>query len=206
MTQYKTIAGAASAEHTEKRSRFICLAAPVHSETEATALLEEVRARHPDANHNCYAYMLREGNIQRCSDDGEPQGTAGMPILEVLRHRGVQDVIAVVTRYFGGTLLGAGGLIRAYSQGAALSLDAAIIVDMRLCVVASLELPYRGYGKLQNLLAAFGAAVLEESFGENVRLRFRIAADKLPALQKELAEISAGTVAAVVLGEEFAPV
>ena len=109
MTQYKTIAAAASTEHTEKRSRFICLAAPVRDEREAHGLLEETRARYWDANHNCYAYTLRAGNIQRCSDDGEPQGTAGMPILEVLRHRGMQNVIVVVTRYFGGTLLGAGG-------------------------------------------------------------------------------------------------
>jgi len=205
MTRYKTIAETVAAEHIEKRSRFICLAAPVRDEAEAAAVLEQARARHPDANHNCYAYILRAGSIQRCSDDGEPQGTAGLPILEVLRHRGVQDVIVVVTRYFGGTLLGAGGLIRAYSLGAALGLDAAIILDMRLCTVASIELPYKGYGKLQNLLAAFGAAVLEDSFGEKVNLRFRIAAEKFPALEKEIAEMSAGSARPVVVGEEFAP-
>jgi len=206
VTAYKTIAGAASAEHIEKRSRFICLTTPARDEAEALAMLEEVRVRHPDANHNCYAYILRMGNTQRCSDDGEPQGTAGLPILEVLRHRGMQDVIAVVTRYFGGTLLGAGGLIRAYSQGAALALDAAIVLNMCLCTVAAIELHYSGYGKLQNLFAAFGVVVLEESFAENVSLRFRIAADRFLALEKEIAEMSAGSSRPVVLGEEFAAI
>ena len=206
MNRYKTIAGPATAEHIEKRSRFIGLAAPVREEAEALAMLEDARARHPDANHNCYAYILRSGNIQRCSDDGEPQGTAGLPILEVVRRREMQDVIVVVTRYFGGTLLGAGGLIRAYSQGAALALDAADVLEMRLCTLAAIELPYHSYGKLQNLLAAFGAAVLEENFGENVSLRFRIAGERFPALQKEIAEMSAGSSRPVVFGEEFAPV
>ena len=206
MTRYKTIAGTTVCEHIEKRSRFICLASPVNSEGEAATLLEEIRTRNWDANHNCYAYILRTGNIQRCSDDGEPQGTAGLPILEVLRHRGMQDVIVVVTRYFGGTLLGAGGLIRAYSQGAALALDSATTLDMHLCTVASLELHYSAYGKLQNLFAAFGVVVLEESFTENVGLRFRIEADKFYALQKEIAEMSAGSFRPVVLREEFAPI
>ena len=204
-SNYKTIASTTTCELTEKRSRFICFAAPVSSEGEAVALLEEIRTRHWDANHNCYAYILRTGNIQRCSDDGEPQGTAGLPILEVLRHKGMQDVIVVVTRYFGGALLGAGGLIRAYSQGATLVLDSATTLNMRLCTVASIELPYSAYGKLQNLFAAFGVVVLEENFAENVCLRFRLAAESFAALQKEITEMSAGSSWPVVLGEEFAP-
>ena len=206
MLGYKTIAGISVYEHTEKRSRFVCVAAPTPDESAALALLEEIRARHPGANHNCYAYILRAGSTQRYSDDGEPSGTAGMPILNVLRHRQIVDAIVAVTRYFGGTLLGAGGLVRAYSLGAGLALDSATVLNMQPCAVFSLELPYHIYGKVQNLLAAFGAETLEDSFSDVVCLRARILADKLPAFEKDLAQITAGSVSAVVLGKEFAPV
>ena len=206
MPGYKTIAGISVAEHIEKRSRFVCLAAPIPDEGAASALLEDIRARHHGANHNCYAYILRAGGIQRYSDDGEPSGTAGMPMLNVLRHRQIVDAIVIVTRYFGGTLLGAGGLVRAYSLGAGLALDAVTVLNMQPCIIFSLELPYHNYGKVQNLLAAFGAEVLDDSFSDIVRLRLRIVADKLPAFEKDLAQITAGSVSPVVLSKEFAPV
>ena len=111
------------------------LAAPVSDEESAIALLSELRTKYWDATHNCYAYILRSGNIQRYSDDGEPQGTAGMPILEVLRRQNLTDVMVVVTRYFGGTLLGAGGLVRAYTLGATLVLERAKLLQMRPCTI-----------------------------------------------------------------------
>jgi len=201
-SEYITIAAAAEAEHLEKRSRFLSLAAPVSDESAALRLLDDLRARHRDANHNTYAYILRSGTT-RFSDDGEPGGTAGMPVLEVLRRRGLCDVIVVVTRYFGGILLGAGGLVRAYTLAATLALDAATLLHMRRCTVFSLEIPYSFYGKLQNLLPAFDATVLEDNFAERISLTLRIQTDKLPALQKQLAELTAGSVRAVVLREEF---
>ena len=201
---YKTISSAVTAELTEKRSRFICLAAPVGDEAAALSLLEGVRARHRDANHNCHAYILRAGSLQRYSDDGEPSGTAGMPILEVLRHKGLVDIIAVVTRYFGGTLLGAGGLVRAYSSAAALALERAVTIEMHPCTVFSLELPYQLHSKLRGLLARFGGQTLSEEFSDTVRLQLRIRADKFPAFNRELADVTAGSVSAVLLREEFA--
>ena len=205
MRGYKTIARPALAEHVEKRSRFLCLAAPLTCEEEAIALLEEARAQHREAGHNCYAYILRTGNRQRYSDDGEPSGTAGMPILEVLRRRALLDVMVIVTRYFGGVLLGAGGLVRAYSTGAALALDAAEVVEMHPCILFSVEAAYHHYGKLQNLFAAFEIQSLEEDFGETIRLRLRIRAERFSAFQKELLELSAGGILPTLLEEVLAP-
>jgi len=203
---YTTIAGPVTAEHVEKRSRFLSLAAPVGDEESALALLSEVRTKYWDATHNCYAYILRNGNIQRYSDDGEPQGTAGMPILEVLRRQNLTDVLVVVTRYFGGTLLGAGGLVRAYTLGATLALEKAKLLRMRRCTVFTLTVDYSLYGKLQNLLCEFGAVTLQDDFGAEITLTLRMEADKLPAFSKQLSELSAGRLAPRVVGEEFAPV
>jgi len=193
------------AEHVEKRSRFISLAAPVSTEKDALTLLEQTRSEHREATHNCYAYILRTGSLTRYSDDGEPGGTAGMPILEVIRRRELFDVMVIVTRYFGGTLLGAGGLVRAYSTGASLALDAAEILALHPCILFSLEIPYHNYGKLQNILPGFGIKIVEEDFAEHVRLRLRIRAERLDAFQKELSEMTAGSVAPVVTGETLAP-
>ncbi len=161
MADYKTVRAAASGELTEKRSRFIGYCKPVSTEEEATAFIASIRSRHWDARHNVYAYSLREGNLRRYSDDGEPSGTAGMPVLDVLQKSGVTDVCVVVTRYFGGVLLGTGGLVRAYSQAARLGLNAAqgVILSMndmldpdtawttpsmrRMCCCASISSPKR---------------------------------------------------------------
>ncbi len=146
MADYKTVRAAASGELTEKRSRFIGYCKPVSTEEEATAFIASIRSRHWDARHNVYAYSLREGNLRRYSDDGEPSGTAGMPVLDVLQKSGVTDVCVVVTRYFGGVLLGTGGLVRAYSQAARLGLNAAQVVPALLL-----------YALRKNRLAAAGA-------------------------------------------------
>ena len=130
MEDYRTIAGRSTAEVEEKHSRFIAVAAFADSEEKALAVLEEVRAAHRTARHNVYAYVLREGSRTRYSDDGEPAKTAGLPVLDAIRHAGLTDCIVVVTRYFGGILLGAGGLVRAYSHTCALALDAARVCQM----------------------------------------------------------------------------
>ncbi len=206
MEGYTTIAKQVTAEHVEKRSRFLSLAAPVSDEQAALALLGELKTRYWNATHNCYAYILRAGGVQRYSDDGEPQGTAGMPILEVLRRQELSDVLVVVTRYFGGTLLGAGGLVRAYTLGATLVLERAKILQMRHCTIFTLTLDYSLYGRLQNLLPDFGAVTLEDDFGAQITLTLRMETDKLPAFSKQLSELSAGSLTAHPIGEEFAPV
>ncbi len=169
-------------------------------------MLDELRARYPDASHHCWAWVLRKANAARYSDDGEPSGTAGMPMLEVLRRRGLYDVAIVVTRYFGGTLLGAGGLVRAYTQTAVLALDAAGVVEMRPCTVFTLTLPYPLYGKVLSLLPGFAAERLDDSFAEMVRLTLRTPTARLEGLSRRLSEISAGEVKPEVLREEYARV
>ena len=150
--QYQTIAKAAQDEFVEKRSRFIGYAKPVVTEAEAIAFVEAIRAKHREATHNVYAYIVRENNIARYSDDGEPHGTAGMPVLEVMRGAELQDIAVVVTRYFGGTLLGTGGLVRAYGKGAKIAIEAAGIVRMALCDVCSMTFDYSYYARLQALV------------------------------------------------------
>lgn len=199
--EYKTIRQKAEDEFIERRSRFIGHIAPVKTEEEALAFLEEVRAANREANHNCYAYVLREGQIKRYSDDGEPQGTAGVPILEVLQRNGLVDVCAVVTRYFGGVLLGAGGLVRSYSTGASLAVAAGGILHMVPCTTFVVELDYALYGKLTYLLPQFHIVTEETGFGERVRLVLRVKSERFPAFQKELLELSAGQVEPFVLSE-----
>ena len=145
MEDYRTIQGESLAEIEEKRSRFIARAAFADSEEKALAVLAAVRAEHRTARHNVYAYMLREGSRTRYSDDGEPAKTAGLPVLEAIRHAGVTDCIVVVTRYFGGTLLGTGGLVRAYTESASQALAAAKIVTVRSCVRGSVTVDYSLY-------------------------------------------------------------
>ena len=158
----------------ERRSRFIGHAAPVKTEEEAVAFINEMKAKYWDATHNVYAYCLRDGQIKRYSDDSEPQGTAGIPTLDVLQKSGVTDTVVVVTRYFGGVLLGAGGLVRAYSHGASIALEAAGIVTMRECVMASLSCDYNQYGRLQALIPECGGTVDDTVFGERVTMYFHL--------------------------------
>jgi uncharacterized YigZ family protein len=199
--EYRTIQQKAEDEFVERRSRFIGHIAPVQTEQEAVAFIEEVRACNREANHNCYAYILREGQIKRYSDDGEPQGTAGVPILEVLSRNGLVDVCAVVTRYFGGVLLGAGGLVRAYSTGASLAVTAGGILNMVPCTSFVIEVDYALYGKITYLLPQYRIQVQETSFGEQVRLVLLIKSERFGAFCKELQELSAGQVEPFVLRE-----
>ena len=180
---YETVAGYASDEFVERKSRFIGHIAPVRDEAEALDFLSRIRAEHRDASHNVFAYILRENGVKRMSDDGEPQGTGGVPVLEVLEREGLTDVAVVVTRYFGGILLGAGGLVRAYSHGAKLAVDAAVRRHMNPCTVLELCFGYDWYGKISYLLPRYNAQTLESDFGAEVRLKLMITSDKVPAFQ-----------------------
>ena len=152
--------GRGEAEYIEKRSRFIGLVWPVETETEFHALLAETRAKYHDARHNCWCCILRGGEGQppaeRYADDGEPQGTAGQPMLEVFRRAGIENVLCVVTRYFGGILLGAGGLARAYAHTARLALDSAGTAEMKPMVTLELVCPYGLFERVKTDIAAFG--------------------------------------------------
>ena len=198
MEEYTTIRAAASDEFVERRSRFIGYIAPVRTEEEATAFISEKKALHWDASHNVYAYILREGQTRRYSDDGEPQGTAGVPVLEVLQREGLVDVAAVVTRYFGGVLLGAGGLVRAYSHAAKLAVDAAERMVMSECAELSAMFSYDQYGRIERLLAKYGARTLGSDFAADVTLRVLMKANRVEAFQRDLAELTAGRVTACV--------
>ena len=140
-----------SDEFIEQRSKFIGYVKPVQNEQQALDFINEKRQKHWDATHNVYAYVLRDGNIQRYSDDGEPHGTAGVPTLDVIVKSGVTDVVVVVTRYFGGILLGAGGLVRAYTKGAKIALEAGNIITMESCHIAVLQCDYNQYGKISEI-------------------------------------------------------
>jgi len=205
LDSYRTVPHAGEAEFTEKRSRFIGHIRPVTAESEAVAFISDIRSRHKKANHNCYAYILRAGSIMRYSDDGEPHGTAGTPILEIIRREGIVDVAVVVTRYFGGVLLGAGGLARAYAHAAKLALDTAGIAEMCLCAELMLAIPYARYEQVLKLLEDYPARILDTGFAGDVTLTVRIRADGLAALEGALTEISSGSLRPVVTGETFAP-
>lgn len=205
MDRYLTIAKAAVDEFTEKRSRFIGAIQPVTSEEEAQAFIRARSKEMWDAKHNVYAYVLDHGNLCRFSDDGEPQGTAGIPVLDVLRKEGLTDCAVVVTRYFGGILLGGGGLVRAYSHGAKLAVDAGGVVEMRLCLLGEIVCDYAQYGWLPAFLAEQGAAVTDTAFTDVVTLSFSIPQEGKDGLQAVLTDRSAGRLSARYTGESWAP-
>ena len=191
------------AELVEKRSRFIGHIWHVQSEDEALSRLREIREKHFDASHNVYAYVLRENNIMRYSDDGEPGGTAGQPVLNVLRSEGVRDVCCVVTRYFGGTLLGAGGLVRAYSAAAKLALDAAGILEMALFRRLRLCCTYAQYEKVRRLLEERGGRIEHTDFGVAVALDVLLREDTADEVLKALTDLTAGSVGVEMLGKIY---
>ncbi|MDE7233896.1 MAG: YigZ family protein [Ruminiclostridium sp.] len=191
---YKTIGGSAEARFIEKKSEFIGYIRHTETEAEALAFLAEIRAMHRKATHNCYAYLLRENNISRHSDDGEPSGTAGAPIYEVLRREGLTDVTCVVTRYFGGILLGAGGLTRAYAQGAKLAVDAAELRCMDTARRIRLTLAYPLYGKIGKILSEFDVRTESEEFSAEVVLTAAVRAERAEQLKTALDDLSAGEI------------
>lgn len=192
--EYKTIARRCEARFIEKKSEFIGYLCPVQTEEQAVAFIEEICAMHRKATHNCYAYILRENNAARHSDDGEPGGTAGVPIYEVLRKEGLTDVCCVVTRYFGGVLLGAGGLVRAYTKGAKDAVDAAQIKCMAEAVKLAVTVDYGLYGRLAQVFADFDARVEDEQFADNVRIVLHIRAENSQKLTDKLVDVCNGAV------------
>ncbi|MBR3867462.1 MAG: YigZ family protein [Butyricicoccus sp.] len=187
----------------EKRSKFYGRIWHVETAEEATAKIKECREKYWDATHNCYAYILREGNTMRYSDDGEPGGTAGMPMLEVLRHEGLVDVCCVVTRYFGGILLGTGGLVRAYTEGAKVAVAAAGVQRMSLYSVLLITCGYNQLGTLQQLLPRYDCQIEETDYGADVTLTVTQPAGRLDELNTALAEATAGTVTAEEIETKF---
>ena len=200
---YKTVARESSDEFVEKRSRFIGYVKPVKTEEEAVAFINQKRSEHWDARHNVYAYSLREGNIKRYSDDGEPSGTAGMPVLDVIVKNEIYDVFVVVTRYFGGVLLGTGGLVRAYSQGSKIALEAGGIVLMRSCLLCETSCSYTRYGKVSSLIMESGAETDDTIYESDVKIKFHIPPEQLPQLNKKLADATSGEVQASSDGEAY---
>lgn len=200
---YKTIQKAACDELVEKRSRFIGYARPVKTQQEAADFINEIRTKHWDATHNVYAYVIREEGVTRYSDDSEPQGTAGIPVLDCIRKRGLTDCVVVVTRYFGGTLLGAGGLVRAYSAAAKIAIDAAGECEMILCSACELSCSYTLYGKLPSLIISCGGAVDRQDFADEVSLSFHIPEENLTEFNENLRELSLGKLQAIEKNKSF---
>jgi uncharacterized YigZ family protein len=189
---YFTISAPASDSFIEKKSEFIGYIAPVSTNEEAVEFVDKIRSMHRKARHNVYAYIVRKDNISRYSDDGEPQGTAGMPVFDVLRKRGLTDVCIVVTRYFGGILLGGGGLVRAYSHAASLACDAAHIMDMRLCHRLCLKTDYGMYGKISYILPQFDVLTVNSDFAEEVSLELLVLSEKVDGFMAQLTELTNG--------------
>ena len=200
---YKTVLENASDEFVEKRSRFIGYCKPVKTEQEAIDFINEKRSEHWNATHNVYAYSLREGNIKRYSDDGEPSGTAGMPVLDVIVKNEIFDVVVVVTRYFGGVLLCTGGLVRAYSHGSKIALEAAKPVIMQNCLVCEARCAYNQYGKVSSLIIGVGAAVDDTVYESDVLVKFHIKPDLLGTLNKKLADATSGEVTVEQKDEQY---
>lgn len=200
---YKTVLENASDEFVEKRSRFIGYCKPVKTEQEAIDFINEKRSEHWNATHNVYAYSLREGNIKRYSDDGEPSGTAGMPVLDVIVKNEIFDVVVVVTRYFGGVLLGTGGLVRAYSHGSKIAVEAAKPVIMQSCLVCEARCAYNQYGKVSSLIIGVGATVDDTVYESDVLVKFHIKPDLLGTLNKKLADATSGEVTVEQKDEQY---
>lgn len=192
MNSYKTVAKRSSDEFIVKKSRFIGYVCPVKTAEEAVNFINEIKAQHREATHNVYAYSLREGQLRRYSDDGEPQGTAGMPVLDVILKENIVDVAVVVTRYFGGVLLGTGGLVRAYSHGSKIALESGEIITMAMCSLGEIRCDYNFYGRLAALLPEKGANITDTVFEDTVLVKFKIPAEDFETLNASVIDLSNG--------------
>ena len=203
MTEYFIPTAPAEAELVEKRSRFIGQVKPVDTEEEARAFVEQVKKKHYDARHNCWCYRLRDGGVERYSDDGEPQGTAGQPMLNVFQREEVTNVVCVVTRYFGGVLLGAGGLVRAYTQSAKDALDAAGISVVRRWVEAAVPCPYSFFDRVRLEVEAHGGVLGETEYAADVTVHALLPEGQVEAFSARMTELTAGDTEVQILGEAF---
>lgn len=202
LDSYLTIDSRIAAEIVEKKSRFIAQMAHVSTEEEALAFLEEIRVEHRMARHNVYAYVLREGGRVRYSDDGEPSKTAGLPTLETIQHAGLVDVIVVVTRYFGGTLLGTGGLVRAYTQATQAAIEAAELLTISRCVDIKLSVPYALYDQVLHLAGQYDFKVADSTFTDAVELRLSMLEKTEPLVLEKLRDLLRGQ-GSVAVGKPY---
>ncbi len=187
--EYFTVSGEATAELEEKKSRFIATVKPVTSEEDAYGFINGLKSKFWNATHNVYAYYICENQLfQKFSDDGEPSGTAGLPVLEAMKKLNVEDTVIVVTRYFGGTLLGAAGLVRAYGKCAAMGIEAAGIVKRQCCIEAGIALDYSLLGKIQAIIASKGYKVKDTVYGQDVDIYVYVPVDEFDAFSELLTE------------------
>jgi len=199
---YKTIAMAASIEIIEKKSRFIGYTAPITGEEDATEFIAKIKEKHRDATHNVYAYQAGEHNqVQRSNDDGEPSGTAGRPILEIIKKLELQNTAVVVTRYFGGILLGTGGLIRAYGRAASLVLAEACTVIRCPAITFSISFEYALLAQVQNLLVALGGIVKNTFYADNINIICLIKETKRVDFLQKIADLGQGTINTMLISE-----
>ena len=205
MSEYFVPAGSGEAEFVEKRSSFLGHVRFAETEDTAREFINEMKKKHYDARHNCWCYIIRGGAV-RYSDDGEPQGTAGLPMLEVFKREGVENVVCVVTRYFGGVLLGTGGLLRAYTKSAKDALDAAGIAAVRRWVKLEAACPYSLLERMKTECLALDGAVENIEYGADVRLTLLLPEEKAEEFQARVTELSAGQSRAQAVGEELMPV
>jgi uncharacterized YigZ family protein len=203
MKSYKTIHHRSRFEFEDRKSVFIGEALPVKNEAEALAFLDSVKKHYPDARHHVYAYVVRENAIMRFSDDGEPQGTAGIPILDIIRKKELTDIAIVVTRYFGGTLLGTGGLVHAYSASALGAIDEAQVITYDLYTEVSICVSYSDYQKIGTLLLDFEFRTEDTNFGAEVEILGRVLSAKVTSFVEKLIEITSGRAKSEILDEKF---
>ena len=203
LKRYKVLYHGGTAEIIEKKSRFIANVTRVESEAEAAAFVESIRKKYWDCRHHCSAFVLGANHeITRCSDDGEPSGTAGRPILDILLGTGIHNVCVVVSRYFGGTLLGTGGLVRAYGQAAKAGLEACSVMDKIPGRKVSFRCDYNGVGKIQYIAGNMGLTAIESEYAENVRLSYMVPSEDVETLQAKVTEATAGR-AGIMAGDEI---
>ena len=201
---YRVLLEGGEGEIIEKKSRFIATIKRVETEEEAVAFIEEMKKKYWDARHNCSAFVIgSRGELTRCSDDGEPSGTAGRPMLEVLLGEGIRNIAVVVTRYFGGVLLGTGGLVRAYTQAVKAGLDNCSIGSMVHGYEVMLNTDYNGIGKVLYLLGQYGVDPYDSDYGVDVALQIRIPGEMAERLQKELVEATSGKIQWEILNELY---
>ena len=202
MEEYLVPSGFGEAEFIEKKSRFIGRIWQVQSEEEALDVIQQMKKKHYDATHNCWAYIIRDGAV-RFSDDGEPGGTAGMPMLQVLQREGLYNVVCVVTRYFGGILLGAGGLVRAYTKGAKVAVDAAGKSMKRIWTALYVPCPYSFYERFKIEMESLGGIIRKTDYGSEVEIEVLLPEENVSVFLKRLTDLSAGSIEAMELGQEY---
>ncbi len=202
---YSVPSGPGTAEYEEKRSRFIGYLQPAEDEEAARAFIAAIKKKHYDARHNCWCYILKDGP-ERYSDDGEPQGTAGIPMLEMLRREEITNVVCVVTRYFGGVLLGTGGLVRAYTKAAKGALEDAGVSVMRKWTECGISCPYSLFERIKTEISAVSGVITETEYGTDILITASIPSENLAAFSGRIRDITSGSLAPVILNESYRPV